>query len=155
MRASASTQSGTDANGSAAGFTLLELLVVLAMLAAIMSAMPLVISAALPGVRMGAFAQELASDLRILRTSAIRSMRQTRLSISQTPPGWTGADGRFRALPAGTRIRVQTDLGQEEEGLFFTPDGMSNGGRIWLDQEKVGRIVSVAWPTGRVHVERP
>ncbi|QLH38081.1 MAG: prepilin-type N-terminal cleavage/methylation domain-containing protein [Defluviicoccus sp.] len=61
------------------GFTLLEVLVVLAILGMAATALPLMISNALPGARLNATAQELASDLRILRTSAIRSLATTRL----------------------------------------------------------------------------
>lgn len=140
---------------AAGGFTLLEVLVVFVILALVASAMPLLVSPALPGIRLTALAQELASDLRLLRTTAINSMQETALSISQRPPGWIAMPGRtLHVLPDGVRIGMAADDADATPVIRFAPDGASNGGAIWLENGSTRRTITVAWLTGRVHVAR-
>src|ERR1700712_6082136 len=63
------------AAGSAreAGFTLTELLVVLAIIGLLLAAVPVLVQSAMPGARSLAAARGLAQDLRIARGQAIAS----------------------------------------------------------------------------------
>src|ERR1700712_933401 len=56
-----------------AGFTLTELLVVLAIIGLLVAAVPILMQSAMPGARTLAAAQGLAQDLRIARGQAIAS----------------------------------------------------------------------------------
>ena len=120
------------------GFTLLELLVVLTLMA-------LLAAVALPRVR------------NLLRPSIDRTTRQVALAIrdQRSTAMRTGMMAPVTAatigplLPAGTKLE-QTDFGRI--GLFFFPNGTSTGGRVVLAAADGRRAVNVDWLTGRVTV---
>jgi len=140
------------------GFTLIELVVVLAVAALLMTVVPPLISAALPGVELKAAARRTAATLRLARETAIRTGVDTVLVVDVEErllelPG-------FRTVSLPRRLRVKLDAAQREMlddqrgAIRFFPDGSSTGGVILLARgdarEDSGFQVGVNWLTGRV-----
>lgn len=139
------------------GFTLLELLVVLALMTLIIGVVPAMMLGSLPGAEAKAAARHLAAGLRYARSQAITQQQeiafaldveQRRYQISQT--------SRQYQLPAKLSISMitgQSELaGQATGTIRFFPDGSSTGGRITLAYGAREYRVDVNWLTGEVAV---
>jgi general secretion pathway protein H len=141
------------------GFTLLELVVVLAIAALLLAVTPPLITAALPGVELKASARRVASGLRLAREEAIRSGRDTAFTLDVEERRYKVGD-RFRdgRLPDGLTLKLeaaQKEMLNEHTGAVrFFPDGSSTGGRIILAYEGRGYQVGVQWLTGRIRMAK-
>lgn len=147
-------RSGLVAGGSA-GFTLVELLVVLAMMALV---------AALAAPRIGpmtrgglvAAAEEVAGALREARTRSLAEGRPVAVEID-TAVGRIAAGGR-RALRTPPEVRIALIVAAAERisdtsgRIRFLPDGSSTGGRVTLRRGERTIDVGVDWLGGAVEV---
>jgi len=139
------------------GFTLLELLVVLALATLLIALVPPLISAAIPGVELKASARKVAAGLRLAREEAIRHGRDVALTLDLEDHSYQ-VDGPFRrvALPKGVELSLvvaDTEMGNDQRGAIrFFPDGGSTGGRITLARNGSGWQVGAQWLTGRVEI---
>jgi len=137
------------------GFTLLELLVVLAIIALILAVTPPLITAAIPGAELKASARQVAAGLRLAREEAIRTGRDVAFTLDLETHSFE-VDGRFRRgkLPKGLDLKLEaaeTEMLDEHRGAVrFFPDGSSTGGRIILTRHDAGYQVGVQWLTGRI-----
>jgi prepilin-type N-terminal cleavage/methylation domain-containing protein len=140
------------------GFTLLELVVVLAVLAT-------VTALALPSIRRGsqnlqlrAGAGRVASLLREARLQAVTYRRPTRVALEPSHRGaalkWDGTDEPLRRVELPERFRLSTVSGGES--LTFSPRGIVRDAQ-WAVEGPGGRrlIVEVHGITGRVAVAAP
>lgn len=137
-----------------AGFTLVEVLVVLAVVAFAFAAVPAV-TAGLPGVRLRAAADDLAAALRELQSRAVRRGRATEVVFDTAGRAYTvSGDAAPRRFPdAVERVDVRLPAGPlAERGtrLRFFPDGSATAGTVLLRRGSRVEAVSVEWPTGRV-----
>lgn len=126
---------------SDAGFTLVELLVTLAITAFVASALVAVWPKAGGGTAsLQAAAQMLAGDLRAARGRAMAENRIVRVDIPQ-----------LRQLPAGVALAEAS-----ETEIVFQRDGTTAGGIILLQAEARRAAVQVERLSGQVRViERP
>ena len=139
------------------GFTLLEIIVVLAivaMLAAIaLPAMPRATSRAM----LEAYALKTAALLKDDRNAALRrgAIVATQLS-SNARTVRSGATGRLLQLPRDVEFRavLASQCGGHEAGMSieFLPSGMSCGGTIFLSRPGTTLEVRITWLTGGVEV---
>ena len=141
------------------GFTLLELLVVLAVLSLVLAiGVPRLINA-LPGVDTRRAASDLAATLKDTRFLAIRRNLETAVVLDPTGRRYAVAgDREVHSLPAGLQVSM-TVAGEVQDGsgagrISFYPDGSSSGGRISLRQGGQTYQVDVDWLTGRVRLQR-
>lgn len=138
------------------GFTLLEMLVTLALMAVLLAvAVPALRSS--PGVELRTTAETLASGLRQARLEAQRRQRPVALQLNvETHTLQLEADPRLRRLPEAIQLELftaeQEMLGPGHGGIRFYPDGSSTGGRVTLQLEGLKVRVDVAWLTGRVQI---
>jgi general secretion pathway protein H len=137
-----------------AGFTLVEMIVVLGVLALVMG-----LSAGLgraPGgaSKMRFAANEIAAALRLARSEAIIDGRKTELSFDLANHSWQRRSGVHHLLPAGVTARLLTTRDEVVDDavakIGFWPDGSSSGGRLTLDGEGRRITLGVDWLTGRV-----
>jgi general secretion pathway protein H len=137
------------------GFTLVELLVVLAIAGLMLSLTPPLISAALPGVELKAAARRTAGALRVTRELAISSGQDQAWLVNIESNSYRVAeDGRQGRLPGGIELQLvaaeQEMRSDAEGGIRFFPDRSSSGGRVILSRAERGYQVGVNWLTGRI-----
>lgn len=141
----------------ARGFTLVELLVVMAIAAVVMTAVPTLFSAAFPGLEMKSAARRTAATLRLARESAIRRGEETAVLVDLEHHRLT-LEG-YRALSLPDRLSFQLDaasselIDEQRGAIRFFPDGSSTGGRLVLSHGGHGYQVGVAWLTGRIELD--
>ncbi|HEX4303131.1 MAG TPA: GspH/FimT family pseudopilin [Rhizomicrobium sp.] len=134
-----------------AGFTLTELLVVLAIMGLIVAAVPALLKSALPGARSRAAAQALALDLRTLRGQAIASGSATAIRFDAAHQTYLLEPGdRKHALPNAVPFALPQATATQ---IGFYPDGSSNGGTVFVGDGGLRHRVSIDWLSGRVAVD--
>jgi general secretion pathway protein H len=140
----------------AAAFTLIELIVVLAVLG-----LALVLFTGYRAPWSTAFglrgtAAELAAGLRLARSQAIAGDRPVALDLDLRGHRYRVGDGQPQALPPALSIELLTVAGENPDrrngDIRFNPDGSSTGGRITLAEGGRRVAVGVDWLTGRVTV---
>ena len=139
-----------------AGFTLLELLAVLAIIA--LTAGAVIYGGQRSGetARVRAFLINAEAMFRDARTAAIESQEETEVLIE--------ADGRRLSFPAGSQVLelprgvsleakvAETDRG-EAPGIKFFPSGGSSGGELFFAFRGRSYNLRINWLTGRAHAE--
>jgi general secretion pathway protein H len=139
------------------GFTLLELLVVLAIIGLLLSAVPAILTAARPGIDARSEAIAIADELRAARSQAVASGRETRLTFDIGGARY-GIDpgGRSRDLPQGMVVHFRGsrgEVGASSAAVRFFRDGTSTGGELLLTYQGHEHRILAHWLTGRVSVD--
>lgn len=137
-----------------AGFTLLEVVVVLVVLAlglGLLSARGPPRSAAL---EIRGAAGELAQALRLTRAQAIARNHSAGLTLDLARRSWRIDAGPERVLPPAFALSIRAagseTLGDRLGGIRFAPDGSSSGGWIEISDGHRRMQVGVDWLSGRV-----
>ncbi|HEU0151907.1 MAG TPA: GspH/FimT family protein [Arenimonas sp.] len=140
------------------GFSLVELVVVMVLIAALATLGLAAIGSGLPGQQLRGAARELAAELRFTRAQAIATGREQVFSLDVGEKRWRGAGDRSGELPAAIALEV---TGAREElaspqvvAIRFFPEGAATGGRIVLRNGDAAWRVDVAWLTGEVRLRR-
>ena len=146
-----------------AGFTLLEMLVVLAIIAAATLLAMAAFSGGMRGMQLRASAKEIAAQFRFARAVAISSGEPQDVLIDPRARSWRGAKGRSGSLPgegdvvftgAGAAQFADTADSDGKGVVRFFPDGAATGGRVRLLANGAGWDVDVRWLTGEVVMSR-
>ena len=141
------------------GFTLVEIMVVLVIVALMMALVGSSISRNISGAQMRTAAGKVAASLRYTRTQAILTKTEQVFLVDTEKLTYQAAEREPDELPEGMKVELNTarsELTSETAGgIRFYPDGGSTGGNVRLEAN--GRIyrVNVAWLTGEASVERP
>jgi general secretion pathway protein H len=143
---------------AAAGFTLVELAVVLVLVAAVVAIGASAMSRQLPGQRLRESARELAAQLRYTRAQAIASGKSQLFTLDARTREWRAGDKRDGRIARDIRI-VATGARNETEregvaAVRFFPEGAATGGRFVLSHGRAAWQVDVEWLTGEVRVSR-
>lgn len=137
----------------APGFTLLESLAVLLIVALAATALPRVSGAGKSGI-VRATADGVAASLREARLAARAEGRETRVVFDTGLGTVRGARGPARPLPAGTRLTVEGAAAEADAGgrmaIRFDVEGGSTGGRVTVALGGHAAVVEVDWMTGHV-----
>jgi general secretion pathway protein H len=136
-----------------AGFTLLEIIVVLAMGAIVYAVL---LSAPLGKASAGelkAAARTLASGLRTAQSTAMATLLTVDMQSREFA---TTGEREMRKLPSNIDVQLvtaQTEVENDHRGsIRFYPDGSSTGGRITVSSGERKYLVDVDWLTGRVAI---
>jgi general secretion pathway protein H len=131
------------------GYTLLELLVVLGILALIAAGAVPVASRAIESAMLNSDARAVMVELRRIANDATAS--QTTISLSENPDGGLSlSTGEDWAVPSGSTVRLRGRGGH----IDFYPDGTSSGGLLDVGRNGDSIGVAVAWLSGDVEEER-
>ena len=139
-----------------AGFTLVEVLIVLAIMALATTLFMTGVRTGTTGAELREATREMTAALNEARSLAIAGNRVTALVIEQQP-----------SLPRATRasivlsprvsIAVRASAASAGEGsgsaIYFFPDGSSSGGEIEFTAGTAREIVSVDWFTGHASAQ--
>jgi general secretion pathway protein H len=142
---------------SEAGFTLVEMLVVLAILALTVTFAPPLLSGGGDGLRLQTTASELATAFRATRSAAILRNTETSLviDVDRRAFGSTVVPQRAFApeIDAKLTFAAAARVGASGGGFQFFPDGSSTGGDVTLSLRGKQAKLCVDWLTGEVRRE--
>lgn len=141
------------------GYTLMELLVALAVIGMVLAAIPLIAGSPRPHAEVRAAAIEVASALRQTRSKAISGFAsEVFLLDTERHLYRVGAGGKEKALPDALALSLYTARGELESEsvgrIRFFPDGSATGGRVTLGEGGRRYVVAVDWLTGGIEVEQ-
>ena len=140
-----------------AGFTLLEVLLVLVLGVVAYVAVLQLPSRGASAADLKAAARTLAAGLRHAQTMAMATRRDSALTVDVESREFTVAgDSTVRQLPSNLELKLytaQSEVTSERHGAIrFYPDGSSTGGRITVSAGPRKYLVDVDWLTGRVSI---
>lgn len=138
------------------GFTLIEVIVVLAILGFVLALVAAYKPPWSSGLGVKGTAAELASGLRLARSEAIVHNRSVAFSLDVNGHVYRVGSRPERRLPARLLFQLLTISGENRGpgvgDIRFHPDGSSTGGRITLADGQQRMAVGVDWLTGRISV---
>ena len=137
-----------------AGFTLVELLVVLTIIALAMAAVPAIV-AGLPSIRLRTAADDMVVTLRELHQQAIRRGQTTELVLDPSARAYRmSTDATPQRLPEiVSELAFATTAVVPSGGntsIRFFADGSATGGTVLLKNGERRAAIKVDWLTGRV-----
>lgn len=140
------------------GVSLLEMLLVVAIIAAASLLATAALSGGFDGLQLRSNAKEIAANLRYARAQAITTGKPQSFAIDPRAHVWQGANGRKGEIPkklgivfTGAReVQPRDGIG----AIMFFSDGASTGGRVQLNSRGAAWNVDVAWLTGEVSLHR-
>jgi len=139
-----------------AGFTLIEVIVTLAVLGFALALIVGYKPAWSGALGLRGMAGEVASELRLARSEAVLRNRPVFFEIDLGARQFRVGDRRPRQLPRRIDISLLTIAGERRDvtkgDIRFNADGSSTGGRITLVDGARRITVGVEWLTGRVGI---
>ncbi|TKS54833.1 prepilin-type N-terminal cleavage/methylation domain-containing protein [Luteimonas yindakuii] len=140
------------------GFSLIEVLVVVALIAAVGVLAVGVLGNGFERLRLRSAVNEVAGNLRHTRALAISTGQPQRFVIVPHERSWRAAGDRHGELPGQLSVEFtgarEVQPREGEGAIVFFPDGASTGGRVALASATARWNVDVAWLTGEVRVHR-
>lgn len=140
------------------GFTLLETLLVVALLAVASALAAAALTGGFRGMELRSTAKEIAANLRYTRARAISTGQPQRFTIDPQARAWQAPNGRSGEIPARLSVEFtgarEVQPSEGEGAVVFFPDGAATGGRVRLGLDGAEWRVDVAWLTGEVTVAR-
>ncbi len=142
------------------GFTLVELLVVLAIAGLVIGVAAPIVARGFPSVELASAAQSVEITLRTARGGAISRNREVVFTLDVESRDYgTDLDARVQSLSEDIAVRLVVGdrevAGEGVGGIRFFPDGSATGGRIELTLEGRRRAIDVDWLTGRIRTLEP
>jgi general secretion pathway protein H len=138
------------------GFTLIELMAVILLLAIALTAVTFSFSKSLRSARVSAASRDLVAALRYTRGQAIVKGRQEVLLLNLDNNSYTAPGKSPVKLPSDMTLRLTT-AAQETNGnsgdIRFFADGSSTGGHISVMQDRREWRINVAWLTGDIALD--
>ena len=140
------------------GYTLIELLAVLVLIAAIVALGAATISRKLPGQRLQQSAKEIVAQLRYTRAQAIATGKPQVFMLDANSREWRAGEKRSGKLSKDIAI-VATGARNEQQrpgvaAVRVFPEGAATGGRFVLRSGRAAWQVDVQWLTGEVSMAR-
>lgn len=140
------------------GFTLIEMVAVLALIGIIATAMTFSLVRGLTSTKVMAASRDLAAAMRYTRGQSILKREERALEIDVENKTYTAPGRAPVQFPENMSIRLRTirsELTSEETSgrIRFFPDGSSTGGWVRLSSGPREWLVNVAWLTGEISLE--
>jgi general secretion pathway protein H len=147
----------TLAIGREAGFTLLELMVVMAILVLVGTLFPLALDRALPGRRVDTTAERVASMVREARGSSMLSGKPVRLTVQDhdlvaQDAATSVTIGRPLSFSSSTTVSLLDPEGRKAGALVVYPDGSAQAVRFNVEDSGHQKAVLVSALTGRARL---
>jgi general secretion pathway protein H len=145
-----------DAHSSsvARGFTLVELLVCLAIMGLLLGVMPSLMAGGRSSRELRAATNDLITALREARSSAVSQGKPAAVDIDANGGSYRTAAGAVHRLPRGIAVAVIASEEKRQDPargpIRFFADGSSTGGGLHLTGGDRHLTILVEWLTGRV-----
>ena len=144
--------------GKSRGFTLVELMVVMVIIALVMGLVATSMARSVSGAEARAASRNMVASLRYTRARAIIDKSEQVFEVDTENRSYQ-APGREKVeLPEGVDVTITTArseiTSEAVAGIRFFPDGGSTGGHIELTVNDREYRVNVAWLTGETRLER-
>jgi len=134
------------------GFTLVELLAVMILIALVLGLVATSISRSISGAESRVAARKIVASLRYTRARAILDKTETVFLVDTDARSYRAPGRAEVTLPEGIEVSLTTarsELTSEAAGgIRFFPDGGSTGGHVDLSVNDRLYRVDVAWLTG-------
>lgn len=141
------------------GFTLVELLVVLAIISLAMALVATSLSRSISAAESRVAARKIVAALRYTRTQAILKKSAMVFSVDTENRSYQAPGRKTVELPEGMDVLLTTARSEMTSeavgGIRFFPDGGSTGGRVDLYVNGREYRVDVAWLTGEASLAKP
>jgi general secretion pathway protein H len=138
----------------ARGFTLIEILAVVALIALAVTLVAVSVGDGLTGAKVKAASRDLVAALRYTRGQAIVKRESKTLSVDVEGRRYRAPGRKWVELPKDMDMKLVTARSElEEEGIGrirFFPDGASTGGHIDLIRGEATWRIDVNWLTGEI-----
>lgn len=142
----------------ASGMSLVEVLVVIVLVAAITGTLAVGMGVGSDGRQLRGAVREVVAQLRHARSQAVLQGQDAAFALDMQERRWISPGGKSGRLPAALDVRaVVAEEAAEDENdarIVFHPDGSSTGGVIRLSQGDAEWRIEVLWLTGKVRAER-
>ncbi len=139
-----------------AGFTLIEMLVVIAILGLVLGMLAIGHRPISPARQARAAAEEISGALRQARSLAIARNRSIAFELDIAPPGYRLPGETRHALPGDFGFSLMSGREQFASGwvgfIRCDPDGGSSGGRVTIQGGGRAWQVGVDWLSGQVRL---
>ena len=143
----------------ARGFTLIEIVVVIALIGIVATVAALSFSRSLSGARIEAASRDLVAALRYTRGQAIVKGEQKVLVLDLEHNTYQAPAKGSVELPKDMDLRLTTAqqelVDENKGGIRFFPDGSSTGGNIAVVLGQREWKINVGWLTGEITLDRP
>lgn len=145
----------TSRAGSESGYTLTELLVVLAITLLIVGITPALYRTVVPAAQLKSNAVSLLGYLRAQQLTALRSGQAISLQIHAHHIGDRRRNQTGFDLAAPAELSYQPSFFDSDRAgadLTFYPDGTSSGGIVTLQRGHSHQTIEINWLTGRTAI---
>jgi len=139
------------------GFTLLEIILVVALAAATFTLVPRLFGAGVSGAELKSNVRTVAAAMKLARDAAINTRRDAFVTVNVESRELTASfDTKVHQLNNQLEIKLFTSQADQinaaTASFRFYPDGSSNGGRITIVANEREFAIDIDWLTGRVTV---
>ncbi len=139
-----------------AGFTLIELMVVIVILGLMLALIGMNARPISPALHARSAAEEISGAMRAARSTALMRNRSVAFELDLAAPSYRWGGQAAEALPGDLRYALLTGRDQQVSDsrgtIRFDPDGGSSGGRVTITGGGQFWFVGVDWLSGRVSV---
>ncbi len=146
--------SKSSSSRGAAGFTLIEMLVVLTIVAlALAIVVPAVSNSMVASVHD--VARDVQISLRQARAKAINEQQSALFWVDTEQHQYLNHKNKIKSFPEDINMRAKVasrEVQDRKAGIRFFPDGSSTGGSLVVSDAEVAVRVDIDWLTGRVSV---
>lgn len=147
-----------DRCGRSGGFSLIELMVVMMLVAMLFAVVGVSVSRSIEGAEIRNASREIIAGIRHARGQAIIQRRQQTFQVDADARTWQAAEKPAVQIPDGLEITINTArsemTGENAGGIRFYPDGASTGGSVELLAGERTWTIEVSWLTGEVSLAK-
>ena len=142
----------------AAGFTMLELLVVIVIIGVLAALSPPIFSSGVTSAQHRALARAIAQELRFARSQAIANRVDVGVEFNLLDRTYQLPGGKRRGKwPEDVALELTTTVAEtideKHATVRFYADGGSTGGRVTIRHKEREFRIDIGWLTGRIAIE--